>query len=167
MVTMRCTQNLLKVLNVKPVERTQASDAKLGDWYAKPVETVAGDLIVCMSAPTFLSVAIPMSQLPLFPIHFHMRVYNLLRHLAIPPEIASAEVEHYKEVRYARTESHQLRGILNDVAGNYQAFAEAQIGRGSLPVSEAEIGIASVPFGAPKYKTPLAEVRKALGVDAG
>jgi len=72
-----------------------------------------------------------------------------------------------KEVRYARTESHQLRGILNDVAGNYQAFAEAQIGRGSLPVSKAETRIAGLPFGAPKYKTPLAEVRKALGIDAG
>ena len=30
MVTIRCTQNLLKALNVKPVERTQPSDAKLG-----------------------------------------------------------------------------------------------------------------------------------------
>ena len=70
MVTIRCTQNLLKALNVKPVERTQPPTAKLGDWYAKPVETVAGDLIVCMSSLTYLSVAIPMSQMPLFPFTF-------------------------------------------------------------------------------------------------
>ena len=167
MVTIRCTRNLLKALNVKPVERTKPPTANFGDWYAKPVETVAGDLIVCMSASTFLSVAIPMSQLPLFPTHFHMRVYNLLRHLAIPPEIATAEAKHYKELRYTRTESRQILGILNAVAGNYQAFAEAQVGRGDLPVSAAEIRIAGVPFGAPKYKTPLTEIRKALGVDAG
>jgi hypothetical protein len=167
MVTLQCTQNLLKALNVKPVERTKSPTAKLGDWYAKPVQTVAGDLIVCMSAPTYLSVAIPMNQLPLFPVHFHTRVYNLLRHLGIPAEIAAAEVQHYKELRYARTQSRQLLGILNQLAWHYQVYAELGVGAETQMLSEAEIRNATAVYGAPDYKTPLEEVRKALGVDAG
>lgn len=151
------------MLGTKPATEPAASTAALGDWYAKPVPTAAGDLVVFMSSVTYLSVALPAANLSNLPVLLRMRVYNLLRHLGIPDGPASREVGHYDRLTYTKTNSRRLLGILNEVSYIYQWYAEAAVGEpGPLLLSEAERRAATTLLGAPDYTKPVNATREQL-----
>lgn len=90
MITLRCTRDLLRLLGETPANDPPAATATLGDWYAKPVPTASGDLVIFMSSATFLSVALPLEHSANLPRMLRMRIYNLLRHLDVPDRVGVA-----------------------------------------------------------------------------
>lgn len=138
MIVVRCTRKLLQLLDGAPADCVPDTSAALGNWYANVVPTVAGELIVLANERTLLSVAIPAQMADRLFVEFPARVYNLLRMIGVPTDIALRECAELETVLLARTESRSLLGSLNEIALHYQLVAERDSGRRTLSLSAVE-----------------------------
>ena len=154
MVTLRCTVDLLKPLGVKAAEKVSEPTAALGDWYAKPVSTQAGDFIVCMSEVTYLSVLVPALLYRDLTTFCPMRLLQLLTGLGVAEGQAQQECVHYQEIIFGRTQSRRTLGILNEIAFGYQLYAESHPLAEADHLSRAQRIIARSIYGAPDYIQP-------------
>lgn len=163
MVTLRCTVDLLKRLGVKATERVSEPTAALGDWYAKPVSTQAGDFIVCMSEVTYLSILVPALLYRDLTSFFPMRLGQLLADLGVSEKQSQRECAHYQKIVFARTQSRRTLGILNEIAFGYQTYAERHPLAEPAHLSRAQRVSAGAIYGAPNYIQPDRATIELLG----
>jgi len=135
LIALRCTRKLLQLLDADPVDCVPESTAALGNWYANVVPTVAGELVILANERTLLSVAEPVQMLDRLLNELPAKVYNLLRMISVPTEIALQECAELETVMLARTESRSVLGSLNEIALHYQMIAERDAGRRELSLS--------------------------------
>lgn len=135
MIALRCTRKLLQLLDGGPVDCVSEATAVLGNWYGNVVPTVAGELVVLANERTLLSVAVPAQMVDRLFTEFPARVYNLLRMIGVPTDIAMRECSELDTVMLARTESRSVLGSLNEIALHYQLIAERDSGRRTLSLS--------------------------------
>ena len=154
MIVVRCTRKLLKLLDGTPADCVPDTSAALGNWYANVVETVAGDLIVFANERSLLSVAIPVQMADRLFTEFPARVYNLLRMIGVPTDVALRECAELESVVLARTESRSVLGSLNEIALHYQLVAERDSGRGTLSLSAVERRLSQYLHGPLNYVHP-------------
>lgn len=160
MVTMRCTHILLKYLGVSELESPAAPTAKLGDWYANLIPTAGGDLIMCASEKTLLTVAIPAQDSENLAPLFRLRVGNILAMLGINADAIERELTHYEHIRFSKTASRSVLGSMNDFAQMYQYKAEEFTGEGTLSLSIAELDISNTPCKPLNFDSPDMVVRE-------
>lgn len=152
MVTLRCTRKLYKFLEVEPIEIPEPATGALGDWYANLVPTYAGDLIIFVNELSLVSVAVPVWESDrLIPL-FRVRVENFLRMIGVPQMAIDREIKHLAPVQYARTASRSILGSMNDIAWHYQIISEDAEHVAHLSLSDAELRISQMPFGALNYR---------------
>ena len=163
MVVLRCTVDLLKELGVKAQKNVAGPTAALGDWYAKPVSTVAGDFIVCMGEVTYLSILVPMILHRDLSTFFPMRLEQMLVELGVADREFQNELHHYQQVVFARTASRRTLGVLNEIAFGYQIYAERHPLSELAHLSQAQRVIASAIYGAPNYIQPDRATSELLG----
>lgn len=161
MITLRCTRKLLKLVGGVTVEDAPDPTSALGDWYANVIPTVAGELIVFANERTLLSVAIPIEELDTLISLFVARVYNLLRLLEVPEDVASQEIGEIREVEFAKTASRSVLGSLNEISLHYQLTAERDKGRQPLSLSAVELRLSRTLHKPLDYEHP-AELAKEL-----
>lgn len=154
MVVLRCTVDLLKVLGVKAQDKMAEPTAALGDWYAKPVSTVAGDFIVCVSEETYLSILVPTVLHRDLSTFFPMRLEQMLAELGVEEDHAQLELHHYQQIVFARTASRRTLGVLNEIAFGYQSYAERHPLSEPAHLSRAQRVMSSAIYGAPDYIQP-------------
>ena len=58
MLTIRCTQRLLKAFRIKVIDEETPSTTRLGDWYANLIGTTCGNRILCVSDRSLLAVVL-------------------------------------------------------------------------------------------------------------
>lgn len=163
MITVRCTRDLLKLLSVKAQETTIKPEAALGDWYAKPVATAAGDFIVCISEVTYLSILVPEVLHRDIYSFFPMRFAQLLADLGIPDVLIQAECAHYQDIVFGRSQSRRTLGILNEIAYYFQSYAEYYSLVEASDMSAAQLDLANAIFGSPHYTQPGKATIELLG----
>ncbi len=172
MIAIRCTRKLLDLLGASALKEVPDPPNLLGHWYAKPVETAAGDLIAFASETTLLSVAVPACPLEQLIRRFVQRVDGLMSALGFPPEAAEEEISHYEEIAIAKTANRSVLASLNDIAYHYQLFAERDHGGHPPSLLEAELLMSRMPHLTIQYRMPVyvaaelvleASMRKAIG----
>lgn len=138
MITLRCTRKLLALLGGATVDEVPESTAALGDWYANVVRTVAGELVVFANERTLLSVAIPVEMVDRLVPCFADRVYNLLRMIDVPTDVALRECAELHPLAFAPTSNRSVIGSLNEIGWHHQLIAEWNAVRGGLSLSAIE-----------------------------
>jgi hypothetical protein len=161
MITLRCTQKLQRFLGIVPDNMLGLTTATLGDWYANLVPTVSGDLIVFVNEKSLLTVAIPIWEANNLIPQFRLRVANLLGMIGINPKEIINELNHYDQIQFGKTVSRRIVGSMNDIAWQYQTFAEGAENKTDLSLSQAELNLSQLPCKPINYRFP-SEIAKEL-----
>ena len=155
MIVLRCTKQMFKLLNQSPsAEREETiGDNILGEWYAKPVATWAGDLIIFVNARTLLTVGVPTSQTNQWHPLFVARVYNLLRMLNIPEAGIASEIAAYNKIYLAKTVNRSVLGSMTEIG--YMCQFRAEDGQGQeISLSDLELDLSKALHGPLNYTYP-------------
>jgi hypothetical protein len=114
MVTLRCTQKLLRRVGVPAKIETSPPTTVLGDWYATLVHARPHQLVVCMNERTLLVVLVPARESSSLGTRFREAVTAQLRRLGVPPAAIEAEARAMSELAFGPTASRSLLGCLRE-----------------------------------------------------
>ena len=114
MVTLRCTQKLLRRLGAPTKVETFPPTTVLGDWYATLVHTRPHQLVVCMNERTLLVVLVLARESSSLRTRFREAVTAQLRRLGVPPAAIEAEARAMSELALGPTASRSLLGCLRE-----------------------------------------------------
>jgi hypothetical protein len=162
MLTVKAAQSLFKFMRTKPDLEPPVCTGQLGPWVAKLVDTGAGELIVCMNECTFLTVMFPSGYVNLLVPQLYDRTYDLLCHLNVPVKVAKAEIEHYRQITFTRTDDRRTLGVLNEIGLHVQYWLDDQHELTPQHLARIELSISEGIYGAPDYTNPREAVRSLL-----
>ena len=114
MVTLRCTQKLLRRVHEPPSAAPPGPTTLLGDWYANILFRKPQQLIVCISERTLLPVIVPAKEIDAFPARLALAVQEVLLALGIPAALADRERAEMQQFVFGRTKSKRVLGSLNE-----------------------------------------------------
>ena len=123
MLTLRCTQRLMRHLDVKPTpEAGDGSEALLGAWYANLIGTDAGPVILCVNEHTRYVIPFqldPRSEEEVHSLYVQLvwRIHEAMRLRNVEPDIVTQVTDEYRGgMLIAPTASRSVLGTLNDMA---------------------------------------------------
>jgi hypothetical protein len=114
MVTLRCTQKLLRRVGVPAKIEASPPTTVLGDWYATLVHARPHQLVVCMNERTLLVVLVPAREISSLGTRFREAVTAQLRRLGVPPAAIEAEARAMSGLVIGPTASRSLLGCLRE-----------------------------------------------------
>lgn len=114
MVTLRCTQKLLRRLSEPPTEDPLKPTTLLGDWYANILFSKSQQLVLCISERTLLPVVIPAKDIHTLPDRFAVAVREVLTSLGVATRLVDQELAQMHGIRFGRTNNKCILGTLND-----------------------------------------------------
>ena len=114
MVTLRCTQKLLRRVPGQRSGSTPRPTTLLGDWYANLLFRKPQQLVLCVSERTLLPVIVPAKEIHTLPARLAVAVRELLVALGIAPSLADRERAEMQQFCFGRTESKRILGSLNE-----------------------------------------------------
>jgi len=160
MVTLRCTQKLLKRLKVGPTSELRAPTSRLGDWYAAPFSIGHLRLVMCVSEHSLLPVFVPARALARLVPDFREAVLALLGRLGVPAWVLQFEREQLAEVAIGRTASRSVLGSMNDFAVQGRWYVRSRPGTDLIAMA---LELAGAPCGPLQYNRPKDAARALLG----
>ena len=167
MVTLRCTQKLLRRLRVSPPVETLQATTALGDWYANLLYMRPQQLVVCMNERTLLVVLVPARGGNLLGVRFREAVAHHLLRIGVPPTMVEAEAREMAEVGFAPTASRKILGCLREAM--FELSFELEPGRWpSLP--DLEVHLSGNIYSTTGYRHPrdlALELFEAAGISSG
>jgi len=116
MITLRCTQKLLKRLGAPSNNETQSPTSVLGDWYANLIYTRPQQLVLCMNERSLLMVLLTARHSKTLTARFHQSVLALLYRLKVPLGLIEAEASAMQDIRIGRTASRRVVGCMVEAA---------------------------------------------------
>ena len=114
MVTLRCTQKLLRRVPDQSSDFPGSPTTLLGDWYANLLFCKPQQLVLCVSERTLLPVVVPAKGIHTLPVRLALAVREVLIALGVAPDLAERERLEMQQCSYGRTESKRVLGVLND-----------------------------------------------------
>jgi len=163
MVILRPTKKAMTRLGAAPDRAEGATTSKLGDWYLNVVPTVAGELFVFVSSTTLLTVAIPVRETDIGKL-FVLRVANLLAMIGISVNGIERELEHFRELRFAKPLSRSTQGSASEIAFQLQMIAEKEAAPNKpLSLSKAENYLSDIPHAPLAFASPRELALEILG----
>ncbi len=160
MITLRCTQKLLKRLSMKPVARPAAPSSRLGDWYAAPFSVGHTRLIMCVSEASLLPAFIRSQSRVGLISRFRDAVLAVLEELGCGKAVVDAERQHLEDVTIGRTASRSVLGTMNDFAVLARWHVTA---RGDSDLVALALELAKAPCGPLRYRSPRQVAGELLG----
>ena len=154
MVILRPTRKAMRRLGVTFHLAPGTTTSVMGDWYVNLVPTIAGELFVFVSSATLLAVAIPAAEKETQNL-FILRVANLLAMIGLSMQTIEQELEHFREIRFAKPLSRSVQGSANDIAFHFQMLAEDAKTGMPLSLSEAEIYLSQIPHSPLGFASPV------------
>ena len=123
----RCTQKLLKQLNVKNNELAdiEKPDSLLGNWYANIFTLDRRNTIIFMNERTlasFIIFGIRKDNIKDFPMAFTHGVEQLLSMEGVDQTVIDKVLEQYSQISLTKTDSKSLLGNMNDLVNLYTHF---------------------------------------------
>jgi uncharacterized protein DUF6933 len=116
MVTLRCTQKLLRRLGVPTKVETPQPTTVLGDWYANLVYSRPHQLVLCLNERALLAVLVSAREGKSLGARFRVAAASLLERIGIPSPSVEAEAKAMSEVRFGPTSNRRVLGCLNEAA---------------------------------------------------
>ncbi len=164
MTAFRCTAKLLKAMNVKPLTAPTPATNKLGEWTATLVRVGRIQLVLAVSEPTRLAVAIDAAPYATVPQRFAEALFASLLELGIDAEAATAELTAMLPLQLAASNSRSVLGTLNQFA--WQADCAIRSGE-SVSAAKVTRDLARTIVLKPKgVDFPADRVREAFGLPA-
>ena len=114
MVTLRCTQKLLRRVSEQPNVSPPRPTTLLGDWYANILFSKPQQLVVFVSERTLLPVMVPLKESHTVPGRLAAAVRDVLKALGVAPNLAEREYTEMQQFCYGRTENKRVLGSLNE-----------------------------------------------------
>lgn len=167
MVTLRCTQKLLRRLGVPAKTGTSPPTTVLGDWYANILHTRPHQLVVCMNECTLLVVLVPARENKSLGTRFREAVIAQLRRLGVPPAAVEAEARAMSEIAFGPTASRSVLGCLREATFALSFELECP---GYSSLAEIEDFFSENIYSTTKYRHPrelALELFGAAGLAAG
>jgi hypothetical protein len=115
MLTLRCTQKLLRRGLVQSSGDEVPPSSLLGDWYANIIFSKPQQLVLCISERTLLPVVVVAKDPKKLPLRLAQSANELLLALGVAPELAKTEMQAMQDFRIGRTASKSVLGSLNDM----------------------------------------------------
>lgn len=112
MVTIRCTQKLLRRLNHP--EESAAPTTVLGDWYAKIIYSRPQQLVLCVSERSLLPVVLPAKELQTLALRLPVAAAQMLERLGVASSLIERELGEMRSFAYGRTKNRRVLGSLNE-----------------------------------------------------
>lgn len=164
MVTILCTQKLLKLLGKEPLSSPSQPTNRLGGWYANVIETPINDAVIFTSEVTLVSVFVPLTSRALVLPLFVLRVQSLLQSFNLPMDVIKREMSEYSELVVTRTASRNIVSSMNQISSELWVTVEMMREQRKVPVnlSEAESLINSGVRGVSPYIHPDRRTRELL-----
>ena len=135
MITLRCTQKLLKRLGAPSNNETHPPTSVLGDWYANLIYTRPQQLVMCMNERSLLMVLLTARHRTTLTARFRQSVLALLYRLKVPLSFIEAEASAMQDIRIGRTASRHVVGCMVEAAktleyklrdGEFQTFEDVE-----------------------------------------
>jgi len=167
MVTLRCTQKLLRRLGVPAKTATAPPTTVLGDWYANLYYTLPYQLVLCLNERTLLAVLIPARDANSLGSRFRDGVLDLLTRLGVPATAVDSEARAMADVAFGPTANRRVLGCLNEAA--YAMSVELERGRRTSP-AQLELFLSENIYSLTGYRQPrelVLELFAASGVSEG
>ena len=152
MVTLRCTQKLLKKVKAQNFDENQTPTTKLGDWYANIIYTRQGHFILAASEKSLLPVIISAKDLKNLVTNFIEQLRIVLLSIGISKEDCEKEIQQMMTLNFGRTKSKVVLGSMNDFALNLKYLLITEKHSSLLDLS---INLAKMPCGPLKYLSPI------------
>ena len=124
MITLRCTQKLLKRLGEFSGDEAACS-SRLGDWHGKEVFAGRRRAFFFINDETFVAVLLPAKKVD-FREQFRSRYAGLLYRAGYSAEVIASEMRAAEQIATDRSNSRKVLGVLNEVAFEYQVYVEDQ-----------------------------------------
>jgi hypothetical protein len=160
MVTLRCTQKLLKRLRVRPSGNTPAPSSLLGDWYAAPLSVGHTRLIMCVSETSLLPAFVRSQSGVGLITRFREAVVAVLEKLGVARALVLAEKQHLADVIIGTTISRNVLGSMTDFGIMARWHIRA---RGDGDLVAIALKLAEAPCGPLDYRSPEQVAREVLG----
>lgn len=154
MIFLRCTARVTKTLGLAPLVTQSHGTSPLGDWYVNLIPTHAGGAFLFVNEQSLLAVVVPNGTPNLMHV-FVARVGNILSMIGVPNERIERELEHFHEIRVAKTNSKRILGVMNDLALHCQLAAERATPEEKLSLSDLELSLAEMPQSTLEYRRPM------------
>jgi uncharacterized protein DUF6933 len=114
MVTLRCTQKLLRRVGIAAKTNTMPPTTVLGDWYANIVYSRPQQLVVCMNERSLLLVLLPARDAKNIGSRLRASVISLLTRIGTPAATCDAEAQAMNEFAFGPTANRSVLGCLNE-----------------------------------------------------
>ena len=166
MVTLRCTQKLLKRLRVEPEAETPPPTNALGNWYANLIYFGRLQVVMATSELSLLTIVLPADKLrkSLVPNLCEATV-ALLRNVGVDSMRAIQEAEHMQEVRYARTADRSVLGSMNDLSRCLEGYLYGGVGLMEAMVRLAKMPMTGIASAGHTHDYPARVALRLLGVE--
>jgi hypothetical protein len=116
MVTLRCTQKLLRRLGVPTKVETYAPTTVLGDWYANLIYARPHQLVLCMNERSLLLVLVPAREGKSLPMRFRDSALALLHRLGVPSCSIETGALAMRDIRLGPTANRRVVGCMREAA---------------------------------------------------
>ena len=166
MITLRCTQKLLKRLGVpKKVETSAPMPTNvLGDWYANLLHIERQQLVLCMNERSLLVVLVPAKDGKTLPARMRSAVLDLLKRIGVSDAAIEAEANAMREISIAPTASKRVLGCMNDATLTLRFHMEEGQGR---PIKDLEDIFSTSFYTFLDYRFPMEHARALFEAAAG
>lgn len=125
MVTLRCTQKLLRRISELISEINEQPTTLLGDWYANILFSKPQQLVLCVSERTMLPVIVPAKDIHTLPNRLVVAVHEVLTTIGVDPQLAERECAEMQDFRFGKTNNRSILGSLNDLMFNFEYYLQA------------------------------------------
>lgn len=116
MVTLRCTQKLLRRLGASAKNEVSPPTTVLGDWYATLIPSRPHQLVLCFNERSLLSVLVPAAPGKFLGARFSEAALGLIYRLGIRGRPLEAEAQAMSELRFGPTSNRRVLGCMNEAA---------------------------------------------------
>jgi len=115
MVTLRCTQKLLRRLRQPLKPEAQPPTTVLGDWYATLIHSRPEQIVLGMNERSMLVTIVTARDGKHLPDRFRERALDQLLRIGVPPALVGREALEMREFHYGPTVNRSVVGCMNDV----------------------------------------------------
>jgi hypothetical protein len=159
-VTLRCTQRVLKQLRIKPSSSVPQATARLGDWYAGWVAR-RRPLVMLMNERTLLVVLIPAAPIATLVTRCVAATRDLLLSMAVPDTEVAREIAAMESPVIATTADRRILGCMTEAT---LILRWLQSREDAPTLRDAEIYFADTMYSTIKYAHPRDLVHDAFGM---
>ncbi|MFN2399558.1 MAG: hypothetical protein ABR543_13115 [Gemmatimonadaceae bacterium] len=160
LITLRCTQRLLKRLRSEVAPAEHFPTAVLGDWYANLLATRPSHLALCVNERSLLSVVVPVADTRGFVARFQRAAVRRLWQIPASSRVLSAEEQAMGEMHIGRTRSRSVLATMTQLAFAAQVRLQEEP---TVDLDELGLWLCDTPCSALTTYWPLREAVALLG----